>query len=126
MTAAWCPSCGSLMTIKRSKHGEFFGCIRYPDCLETIESCNREPFEPLVEMWMAQSWEGKILPPWAAKLAIQRARMVQRLESVRNTFKPDEWENLIGSVVLCSGGGKVALGQQRRRVELIVAERRRW
>lgn len=114
------------MTIRRSKEGEFFGCLRYPDCLETISACNREPFEPQVEVWQAQQWDGKTLPRWAEKLSVQRARMVQRLESVRYAFRPDEWEDLIGSVVLLSGGGKVALGQQRRRVELIVAERRGW
>lgn len=124
MTAVYCPACGSLMGLQRSRYGEFFGCLRWPDCRETVDALNREPYELYFDLWMARPWDGRTLPPWALRLAAQRVQMIQRLESVRNTFSAVEWEDLIGSVVICSAGGKVAVGKQRHRVELIVSERR--
>lgn len=117
------------MTIRRSGTGEFFGCIRYPDCAETIGALDREPYEPEVEDWMrlVGTNERAPEPPWVQRFRRNRETMLRRLESSRPAFSGEEWENLIGSVILCSGigSGRAQLGQQRRRVELIVAERRR-
>jgi len=30
-----CPECGSDMVLRKSQHGKFYGCIRYPDCKAT-------------------------------------------------------------------------------------------
>lgn len=31
-----CPSCSNHMVIRRGALGEFYGCIKYPDCTTTV------------------------------------------------------------------------------------------
>lgn len=31
-----CPTCGSPMIIRKGCYGEFYGCIRYPECTTTV------------------------------------------------------------------------------------------
>ena len=35
IAAPTCPKCGGLMKLRSGKHGEFWGCFRYPDCRGT-------------------------------------------------------------------------------------------
>jgi len=32
----WCPSCGCEMRKRRGKYGEFYGCMGYPLCKNTM------------------------------------------------------------------------------------------
>ena len=41
-----CPDCGSVMVLKTSKYGIFYGCVRYPSC-EAAHGAHRETGEPL-------------------------------------------------------------------------------
>ena len=34
-TSVACPMCGSPMRVRRSLHGEFYGCTKYPVCTGT-------------------------------------------------------------------------------------------
>lgn len=128
MTAVYCPACGSLMGLSRSRHGEFFGCLRWPDCRETISALDREPYEPEVARWMAVVGrnENATEPAWVKRHRTHREQMIRRLESVRDKLSATEWDWIIGTVIICSGVGfgRAELGRQRHRVELIVSERR--
>jgi hypothetical protein len=34
----YCAKCGNVMKIKKGKYGDFWGCIRYPDCNYTCQN----------------------------------------------------------------------------------------
>lgn len=38
MLGPGCPKCGSPTALRKSKRGEFYGCVRFPDCRGTMET----------------------------------------------------------------------------------------
>lgn len=76
-----CPVCGCWMTRRKGKNGDFYGCMRYPECKGVKNCCDVDIPEPLEEIVVndeltakAKSQLDKALQFIAASGSINEAR----------------------------------------------------
>jgi len=101
-----CPSCGSSMSIKRSKNGNFIGCDGYPDCKRTY---------PMPRGAMVQTTEETCDICGLPKLKIIRKGSPPDILCIDPKCQSNTSANTLGRCPLCGGEIRIMFSKAGRR-----------